>query len=633
MIHRVVSRRYRAGWVVLPILFGLVLQAMAPLPGARRWSEAYVARWAATERWRGLTVDEGVLVCQRPTADVSRYYHPGPIQNVRHVAPRVQLPRSAFGDARWSPLTDQIVGPDGRPWAPFVIPSLWYFTGTTRVVSGGSTTAFQSACNAAVDGDIVQLASTVTYSGTPYDFPARGTAGYVLVTTQGFAVAQGTRVVAADFTGLPEIAVNASQIQLMMAQGASGWYFRGVSVQNRFVSSTFPQYGLLSWRNTNQSTDAHQATKLILEQCWLNGNWDTSQTRECVRGIRMDGEYQRVLQSRIEGFAGGGLETQAICGISGRGKALIDDCYLEGSTENFIWGGGGTGMPAGEYNADIVVRRSHLFKRVAWMNVSGSTVATRKNFYEIKNAYRHVLEGCECENHDGQGQQHDLVFNAKPQTTAEQSYVRCRDIWVRHGRFRASYGPLNVGAAPTDASLRSNPGAERIQVSNSLWQDSRSTGTENRVQIVGLGGAAACCPNVAVEWNTLACRNTMLTLSATTAGSVPGLVYCNNVGYGLVQYIDPFASGGMNGSTLLDSAAGAGQWTCAGNVKYATNSGAGWGGTLATTNYRAASPILFVDQPNGDYTLADSRYTNKATDGGPPGCDFATLLTFTAGVR
>lgn len=629
MIHRVVSRRYRAGWAVLPILFGLFLSAMAPLPGGRQWSERYVAVWIAKERWKGLTADEGALVVATQARAVAAY-HPGPIGNVRHVAPRQQLPRSAFGDARWSPLTDQIIGPTGRPWEPFEKPSLWYFTGVLHSVSGGTQASLQSAFAAAVDGDIIEVASHVALTSA-YDIPNRGTPGYVLVRGAGFGVAQGTRVTSADFTGAYALTQTTATNCLRMAQGASGWYFRGLQIRNGYTSTTVGAEGPLMWAATTMTSTAHVPSNLIAEQCWVTGDWATN--RMCKRALYNSADYTRVEQCRFDGFAGNGIETQAILFAQGRGHALVDDCYLEGASENIMAGAIPCTLGTIDYNADVLVRRCHIEKRVAWL---GTAYTVRKNFYEIKNGKRHVVEGCEFENHDGAGQPYDFTLNAKPQNAADQALVANEDLWFRHNRLRGGMGYPGAGAGASAGGYYHNPGTARVQWSNNLWQNSRGQSKDAKWLITGMNTTPArTCPDIAAEFNTIDVYSTVLAFGGrtdTAAGTCPGLVFRNNVHYANVQYATPRSDNG-GGDSALDAICGVGLWQMAGNVAYSTYQGFSWLGTTATNNYKAGSPILFADQANGDFTLVDSRYTNKATDGGAPGVNMPQLLTFTAGVR
>jgi hypothetical protein len=637
MIHRVTSQRYRAGWAALPLLLALFLQAMAPLPDARTWAERYVANWITKEGWRGYTVDEGALVATRRTAAATTGYRPGPIQNVRYVAPRQQLPRSAFGDARWNPLTDRIEGPDGRPWEPFALPTLWYFTGTLRQVTGGTQASWQSACNAAVDGDIVELASDVVMASA-FSYPNRGTAGYVLCRGQGFAVAQGTRVAPSDFTSAFALTSNVHTGSVTsahrMAQGASGWYFRGLKIANGFTSSTLTGSTLMFWGAPTQTSTAHMPSKLVMEQCYLTSPW-VPDSVECVRGLTMNGEYMQVRQSYIDGYAGNGLETQAILAVNGLGKALVWDNFLEASTENIMCGGSSTNMGSNTYCADMIWRQNYLFKRLDWMNVP-STVATRKNFFEIKNGARQVFEGNVCENFDGQGQQFDVVINNKPQNSAEQAWLAADDFWLRYNLFDAGFGPFNYGAAASDSGFRRNPGCQRVQTSHNLSINTRAVGNgSNRVQIVGIQQGRTC-PNIAIEFNTYGVTNSMLTFankSTANSNTCPGLIYNNNIGYNRVSYASP-RSDDQTGTTVLNTVAGAGNWQCGGNVAYSTASGFSWpGGPYTSANYKATTPILFADSAAGDYTLADSRYLNVSTVGGAPGVNMTQLTTFTSGVR
>lgn len=636
MIHRVTSQRSRAGWAVMPLLLAIFLQAMAPIPGARDWSERYVATWIAKEGWRGYTADEGAIVTRGRAVAPASAYRVGPIRNVPYRAPRQQLPRSAFGDARWNPLTDRLEGPNGRPWEPFALPTLWYFTGTLRQVTGGTQASWQSACNAAVDGDIVELASNVSMSSA-FNYPNRGTAGYVLVRGENFAVSQGTRVAPSDFASAYALTstVHTGSVTTChrMAQGASGWYFRGLQIRNGYsgvnVGST-----LMIWAAATQTSTAHMPTKLVMEQCYLTNPWAQG-TNECLRGLTMNGEYMQVRQSYLDGFAGDGVETQAILAGNGIGKALVWDNFLEGSTENIMCGALSTQMGSNSYNADMAWRGNYLFKRDAWMNVP-STVATRKNFFEIKNGARQVFEGNVCQNHDGDGQQHDLLLNTKPQNAAEQSWTACEDFWLRYNILDAGFGPFNFGAAANDNGFFHNPGCQRVQASDNLSINTRAIGnSSNRIQIVGLAQNKTC-PNIAIEWNTVGVTNSMLTFSnnsSVNAGTAPGVIYNNNVGYRSVQYESPRSSD-QTGTAVLNTVAGAGNWQCGGNVAFSAFAGFGWPGSPYTSpNYKATTAIQFADSANGDYTLTDTRYLNVSTTGGAPGVNMTQLNAFTAGVR
>lgn len=632
MIHRVTAHRYRLGWAIMPLLLALLLAAASPFGATRRWSEQYVAAWVAKEGWRGLTTHEGVLVTQQ-TAQRQATYTPGAIKNVRHIAPRQLLPRSAFGDARWNPLTDRIEGPTGKPWEPFAVPTLWYFTGTLRSVSGGTQAAWQSACNAAVDSDIVELASNVSMTSA-YSYPNRGTAGYVLCRGNGFAVAQGTRVAPSDFASAFALTTTALLTAHRMAQGASGWYFRGLKIANGATSPTLNQQNMMTWGAATQTTTAHQPTKLVMEQCYVTNPWVPG-SAECVRGLAMQGEYMQVRQSYFDGYASDGLETQAIFSSNGLGKALVWDNFLEGSTENILCGGSTTTMGANSYCADWIWRQNHMFKRLAWMNVP-TTIATRKNFFEIKNGARQVVEGNIMENHDGNGQQHDIVINNKPRTAAEEAWMAADDFWIRHNILDAGFGPFNMGAAASDSGFNRNPGCQRIQISNNLSINTRAVGdSSNRIQIVGLQQNRTC-PNIAIEYNTVGVTNSMLTFSnnsSANANTAPGCIYINNVGYRSVQYASP-RSNDQEGTTVLNTVCGAGNWTCGGNVAYSTFAGFSWpGGPYTSLNYKATTAIQFADTASNNYTLTDNRYINVATDGGVPGVNMTQLNAFTSGVR
>jgi hypothetical protein len=87
-------------------------------------------------------------------------------------------------------------------------------------------------------------------------------------------------------------------------------------------------------------------------------------------------------------------DTQAICGTTGTKNLLVDDCHLEASGENVLFGGDDNASES-LTPQDILISNSYLFKPPSWRDKPGCTC---KNLYELKAAFRAVLRGCTLEN-------------------------------------------------------------------------------------------------------------------------------------------------------------------------------------------------------------------------------------------
>lgn len=87
-------------------------------------------------------------------------------------------------------------------------------------------------------------------------------------------------------------------------------------------------------------------------------------------------------------------DTQAIGGSNGTRHLLVQDCYLEASGENVMFGGSDA-VDEAHQPQDITIEDCHLYKPLAWRGQAGCTV---KNLFELKNARRVTLRRCVLEN-------------------------------------------------------------------------------------------------------------------------------------------------------------------------------------------------------------------------------------------
>lgn len=117
------------------------------------------------------------------------------------------------------------------------------------------------------------------------------------------------------------------------------------------------------------------------------------------RGVAANSAGVKVLKSHISNIWKD-QDTQAVAGWNGTKDLVVDDCYLEASGENIMFGG--ADCPSEDkIPQDVLITNSHLFKPMEWRGKAGCVV---KNLYELKNAKRVTLRGCTLENSWTNGQ-------------------------------------------------------------------------------------------------------------------------------------------------------------------------------------------------------------------------------------
>lgn len=135
------------------------------------------------------------------------------------------------------------------------------------------------------------------------------------------------------------------------------------------------------------------------------------------------------------------------CGHSGAGF-LIENNYIEASTENIIFGG-----CASDQNAtDAIIERNHFFKPLRWMIGQPDYVGTAftvKNLIEFKNVKRTLMQYNLLENVWGGFSQDGYCILITPKTQAGAPIAEVSDITIRYNKCIAGSG-LQFAAARSD---------------------------------------------------------------------------------------------------------------------------------------------------------------------------------------
>lgn len=116
------------------------------------------------------------------------------------------------------------------------------------------------------------------------------------------------------------------------------------------------------------------------------------------RGIEVNAGGVQIVRSAIDNIWHR-EDAQAIAGWDGTTDLLVEDCTLEASGENVMFGG--SDCPADRIPKDITIRRCVMSKPLSWR---GRTDMTVKNIFELKNAVGVLVEDCALHNVWAHGQ-------------------------------------------------------------------------------------------------------------------------------------------------------------------------------------------------------------------------------------
>ncbi len=132
---------------------------------------------------------------------------------------------------------------------------------------------------------------------------------------------------------------------------------------------TAPDVSFVGLRLEGKNKDATILTagpRTIVDGCVVLGS-PTGQHR----GIRADADGIQILRSYI-GNIWKDQDTQAIAAWDGCKNLLIDDCFLEASGENVLFGGADSMTEAG-IPQDILIQHCTLSKPLSWIGKAGLT--------------------------------------------------------------------------------------------------------------------------------------------------------------------------------------------------------------------------------------------------------------------
>ena len=239
---------------------------------------------------------------------------------------------------------------------------------TIAVPAGGD---LQAALNAAQPGDIITLAAGATYTGN-FVLPNKGAVSdYITIRSAAPDTAlppAGVRITPADASQLPKIRSSNSASALRTAPAANHWKLLLLEFQAN--QGGYGDIIALGAGDSTQTDLAQVPYAIVLDRVYVHGDPVFGQKR----GISLHSSDTTVINSYVSECKAVGQDSQALSGFNGPGNYLIENNYLEGATENVLFGGADPKIP-NLVTTNITFRRNHLRKPLAWRDPIVATPA------------------------------------------------------------------------------------------------------------------------------------------------------------------------------------------------------------------------------------------------------------------
>ena len=402
------------------------------------------------------------------------------------------------------------------------------------VPAGGD---LQQALDRARPGDVVTLAAGATYTG---NFVLPVTQGNLYVTLRtadesGAFPRAGQRILPARSQRLAKLRSPNADPALRTAAGAHHW--RVQLLEFLPTAATAGDIIRLGDGSTAQHDLSSVPHDLVVDRCYIHGDPERGQKR----GIALNSASTTIVDSYISDIKAIGQDSQAIAGWNGPGPYTIENNYLEGAGDNFLLGGADPAIQ-GLVPSDVVFRRNHLAKPVAWRKQGWQV----KNIFELKNARRVLVEGNVMEYVWRDAQSGYAILLTPRNQDGKSPWAVVEDVTIRRNVVRHAGGGISITGE--DTNFPSGP-AQRVRVADNLFYDidAKAWGGSGAFALIGNGPG-----NIAIEHNTIIQSGNIITAFGGAKDSpkpVSGLVFRDN----LIRHNDYGVIGsdrGIGASTL-----------------------------------------------------------------------------------
>ena len=555
-------------------------------------------------------------------------------------------PPQVYIDTTWNP-------PQGNTWTV------------------NSSSALQSALNAAQPGDTIILSNTSVYSGN-FTLPLKANPNNLWIYIESSALASlpppGTRVGPADAPNMAKIVTPNGTTALLPVPGANHYRLVGLEITTASNQGCQPHntpptncftYFLFGQGDGGAGHPSQLPDSITFDRVYMHGS-PTLDVREAIQGNVTN---LAVIDSYISDIHQSTADSQAIAVYFTPGPIKIVNNFLSASTEDVMFGGAG-GYSDPYVPSDIEIRRNHFFKPLAWDSCgAGGTLNAsdlqpngvkcpaglgyqwvEKNNLEFKSAQRVVVTGNTFENTWQSGQVgYSVLFTIRTGPGGNLAVVD--DIEVASNILKNVDRGFNTleqnDGCYSDPQCTSLGESKRVWVHNNLILLSANPdvgGQHNWLRVDGGNAHDIGLTDYVFQHNTAlmisgsTMWNYVFSLSGV-GGCTPTTSPTHNV-----WILDNVTARQPSGDCGYQGIAGLNVYTpdpaplaqrFYGNVMFVPSgdSKQTWPGT---SNDATTTPLTYVNPSGGNYQLLIPNWTNT-TDGNVSGIDWAELQQAMAG--
>jgi len=385
---------------------------------------------------------------------------------------------------------------------------------TTTVPAGAN---LQEYIDRARPGDVLVLEPGATYVGN-FVLPAKTGEQYITIRSAGEGDGlprAGQRILPMHASRLAKLKSPNRQPVLTTSAGAHRWRLQLLEFMP--TQDGAGDIVTLGDGGSSQQSLSQVPRDLEIDRCYIHGDALTGQKR----GIALNSGATVISNSYIADIKAVGQDTQAIAGWNGPGPYTIENNYLEAAGENFILGGSDPPIP-GLITEDVVFRRNHLAKPLAWKSEKWQV----KNLFELKNARRVLVEGNLMEFVWQEAQVGYAILLTPRNQEGKAPWVRVEDVTIRYNLVRHAGGALQI--IGEDSNFPSGS-TSRVRIADNLFYDvdARRWGGTGAFALIGEGPS-----NIAIEHNTISQSGNIVTAYGGTKNDpkqVTGFVFRDNL--------------------------------------------------------------------------------------------------------
>ena len=337
-----------------------------------------------------------------------------------------------------------------------------------RIINVGPRDSLQAALDAANYGDTIVVQAGATLTGN-FTLPKKSGTGEIVIQSSRISeLPEGVRVNPSQSALFPKLQTTNAEPVIATAPGAHHYRFQGIEFSSSSARTTAYDLVRLGGGRKEQKTLDTVPHHLVIDRCYIHGH----DTQDVQRGVNLNSAETTISNSYISDIHMAGIEAQAIAGWNGPGPFHITNNYLEGASQNILFGGAD---PASEafIPSNIEIRGNYMFKPLSW-KVGHPTYAgkhwTVKNILELKNAKNVVIDGNIFENCWTDGQTGiPILFTVRNQEGSAPFSI-IQNVTFTNNIVRNAEGGVNfLGSDNEKPSQRSSVAI----ISNNLFADIR----------------------------------------------------------------------------------------------------------------------------------------------------------------